>query len=139
MQQSSLKLKLAPYGIGKVTVVLLCGYCLLSLAANICFKQGGTDPGHWLAYFIAGNVLGICSTAVLMGVYARMQVNLAILIVTVGTFLLVQITFWLLFHAAITWLQAVGITLVGIGTTLAVGRPAGTTEIVQPSGDPEPA
>lgn len=102
-----------------VTLALLFGYFLLSLLASLCTKEGGTDAQHWVRYFIISNILGITSTALLMGVYSRMQVNLAMVLATSGTFALVQLTFWLLYHSSLTWLQGGGIVLVGLGTVLA--------------------
>lgn len=101
------------------TAALLIGYYVVGLAANLCFKEGGTDPSRRLFYFIVGNALGITSTALLMGVYARMNVNLAMVLATSGSFVLVQLTFWLLYHSPLTWLQWLGILLVGAGTAMA--------------------
>jgi drug/metabolite transporter (DMT)-like permease len=101
------------------TAALLIGYYVIGLAASVCFKEGGTDPSHRLFYFIVGNALGISSTALLMGVYARMNVNLAMVLATSGSFILGQMTFWLLYHSPLTWLQWLGILLVGAGTAMA--------------------
>lgn len=101
------------------TVALLIGFYVVNLAASLCFKEGGTDPSRRVFYFIVGNILGISSTALLMGVYARMNVNLAMVLATSGSFVLVQLTFWFLYHSPLTWLQCLGILLVGIGATMA--------------------
>ena len=101
------------------TAALLFGYYALGLAANLCFKEGGTAPSRRVCYFVVGNVFGIASTALLMGVYARMNVNLAMVLATSGSFVLVQLTFWLLYHSPLTWLQCMGILLVAIGTAMA--------------------
>ena len=101
------------------TVALMLGYYLIGLAASLCFKEGGTDPSRRLFYFIVGNAFGITSTALLMGVYARMNVNLAMVLATSGSFVLVQLAFWLLYHSPLTWPQCLGILLVAIGTALA--------------------
>ncbi len=103
---------------------MLLGYYILGLGANFCFKEGGTDAVHRGYYFIGGNLLGITSTALLMGVYARMNVNLALVLATSGAFLLQQGSFWLVFHTPLTVLQAGGILLVGAGTVLASLKPA---------------
>lgn len=102
-----------------MAVLLLLAYYLFGLGANLCFKEGGTDASHRLWYFIVGNAFGITSTAALMGVYARMQVNLAMVLATSGTFVVVQLAFWLIYHTPLTWLHGVGIVLVGVGTALA--------------------
>ena len=104
------------------TAAYMTGYYIVGLFANICFKEGGTDPAHRMLYFIGGNVFGIASTALLMGVYARMQVNAAMLFATVGTFAIVQVTFWLAYHASLTPLQCAGIALTGIGLAMASRR-----------------
>ena len=91
----------------------------MNLAASICFKEGGTDSGHRIVYFIVGNAMGITSTAFLMGVYARMNVSIAMVLATSGGFLTVQLAFWLLYHTPLTWLQGGGILLVAAGTTIA--------------------
>jgi len=108
----------------KVTAVLLAGYLAVGLVANFCFKEGGTDAPHRLAYFICGNALGIASTGLLMGVYARMNVNLAMMLATSGGFLLMQGAFWIVYHTPLTALQVAGIALVGAGMVLASVQPA---------------
>jgi hypothetical protein len=105
-----------------MTLALMAGYYVVGLCANICFKEGGTDAAHRLQYFIGGNILGITSTALLMGVYSRMQVNIAMLAASVGTFVLVQATFWVAYHSAVTPLQFAGIALAGIGSAMATAR-----------------
>ncbi|MDR3709422.1 MAG: hypothetical protein P4L33_14065 [Capsulimonadaceae bacterium] len=102
-----------------VTAALLIGYYVLSLGANICFKEGGTDGAHRLAYFIGGNAFGITSTALLMGVYARMQVNVAMVLATSGSFLINQAAFWAIYQTPLTAVQGAGILMVGVGTALA--------------------
>ena len=101
------------------TVALLVGYYVINLAASLCFKEGGTEPSRRLFYFIVGNAFGITSTALLMGVYARMNVNLAMVLATSGGFVLVQLVFWLVYHTPLTGVQCLGILLVAIGTAMA--------------------
>ena len=101
---------------------LMLGYWAVGLAAGLCFKEGGTSVSQRLPYFIVGNVLGISSTALLMGVYARMNVNLAMLIATSGAFVLFQLTLWAVYHTAITPVQWFGTLLVGVGMVLALRR-----------------
>ncbi len=101
------------------TAVLLSGFYVVNLAACLCFKEGGTNVSDRTFYFIVGNILGITSTALLMGVYARMNVNLAMVLATSGSFVMVQVLFWLLYRSPLTWLQCIGILLVGIGTVMA--------------------
>ena len=106
------------------TALLLAGYYVIGLAANFCFKEGGTDAAHRLAYFIGGNAFGITSTALLMGMYARMNVNLAMVLGTSGAFLLQQVGFWAVYHTPLTLMQAAGILMVGVGTVMASLQPA---------------
>ena len=102
-----------------VTAALLAAYFALNLGAGLCIKEGGTDAAHRLMYFVCGNALGITSTAFLMGVYARMNVNLAMVLATSGGFLSVQLVFWLLYRTPLTWVQGLGILMVAAGTALA--------------------
>jgi hypothetical protein len=116
-----------------VTTALLAGYWALGLGGNFCFKEGGTDPGHFVAYFVGGNLLGISSTALLMGVYARLNANLTLVLATSGAFFLQQVSFWLVYHSALTAIQAGGIVLVGVGTVLAsLPARADGTEVPEP-------
>jgi drug/metabolite transporter (DMT)-like permease len=103
------------------SLILLAGFLLLNLAASICFKEGGTDSAHRLHYFIGGNVLGISSTALMMGLYKRMNVNLAMVLGTCGSSVLVQLVFWRLYHTPLTGLQVAGIALTIVGTAIATG------------------
>ena len=117
----------------------MLGYWLVGLAAGLCFKEGGTDASHRLFYFIAGNVLGISSTALLMGVYARMNVNLAMVIATSGGFVLFQLTLWAIYQTDITLVQWLGILLVGAGIALAVRPNRQESVVAAPEGPASPA
>lgn len=112
------------------SLILLSGFLLLNLAASICFKEGGTDAAHRLHYFIGGNLLGISSTALMMGLYKRMNVNMAMVLATCGSSVVVQLTFWRLYHTPLTGLQVAGIALTVLGTAIAtgVGRASPKTE-----------
>lgn len=115
------------------TVLLLAGYYVIGLAATLIVSEGATDEAHWLRYFIVGNALGITSTAFLMGLYARMNANLALVLATSGAFLLQQVTFWLVYRTQLTKAQAAGILLVGVGTVLASLKPAAKRAVEEPS------
>lgn len=128
-------------GLGSAAVAArLVGYLAIGLAANFCFKEGGTDAAHRSAYFIGGNALGIASTVLLMGVYARMNVNLAMVLATSGAFLLMQGAFRLVYHTQLTAMQVVGILMVGAGTALATMRSEKrqTEPVVAPASDTVP-
>ena len=101
------------------TAGLLVGCLLLNLFASVCFKEGGTDSSHRWLFFIGGNVTGISATALMMGVYTRMNVNIAMVLIAGGLGLLVQLTFWALYHSPLTGLQIVGIGLTVAGSTIA--------------------
>jgi small multidrug resistance pump len=101
------------------TVALLIIYYVFGLAGSLCFKEGGTDASRRVFYFIVGNACGITSTGLLMGVYARMNVNLAMVLASSGTFLTVQAAFWFLYRSPLTCLQCLGILLVAVGTAMA--------------------
>ncbi|MEI8241830.1 MAG: hypothetical protein WCI17_01045 [bacterium] len=101
------------------TLALLAVNLLLNLAASICFKEGGTNAAHRWHYFIGGNVLGISATVFMMGIYQRMNANLAMVLVTAGSGLLVQFAFWALYRSPLTGLQWAGIALTVAGSILA--------------------
>jgi drug/metabolite transporter (DMT)-like permease len=123
-----------------ITILLLLGYWVLNLVAGFCFTEGGTDQAHRLTYFIAGNALGISSTALLMGVYARMNVNLAMVIATSGAFIQFQLALWAVYRTVITPTQWLGILIVGIGIVLAVrpGRRSAETVAADQASTPAP-
>ncbi|HEY3415575.1 MAG TPA: hypothetical protein VGM23_01710 [Armatimonadota bacterium] len=102
-----------------ITALLFLGHFGLQLALGLCFREGGVHPANYWPCFIGGNIFGITSTALLMGVYARMNVNLAMLLASSGTFLLTQLVFWQLFHTPLTGLQGAGILLIALGIALA--------------------
>ena len=106
----------------RAATLLMLGYWVVGMAAGLCFKEGGTGPSHRLHYFVAGNVFGISSTALLMGLYAPMNVNLAMVIATSGAFVLFQLTLWSVYRTPITQAQWLGTSLVGVGIALAVRR-----------------
>ena len=102
-----------------LALVLLAGNLTLNLFASLCYKEGGTDSASRWHYFLAGSALGISATVLLMGLYKLMNVNLAMVVTTSGTGLLVQFTFWRLYHTSLTPIQAGGIALTLAGTALA--------------------
>jgi drug/metabolite transporter (DMT)-like permease len=102
-------------------VALLAANLLLNLVASICFKEGGTDTAHRLEYFVGGNVLGISATALMMGLYKRLNANLAMMLVTGGSGIMVQVVFWLVYRTELTGLQMGGITMTVLGMVIATG------------------
>ena len=102
-----------------VTAALLTGYFVLGVISQVVYREGGMRPALLWWYFVGGNVLGITSTALLMGVYARMNINLALVLATSGVFLLTQFVFWRCYHTPLTGGQIAGILLVALGTVLA--------------------
>jgi len=99
-------------------------YLAIGLAANLCFKQSGTDVANRLTYFVAGLTLGIISTVLLIRLYDRMNVNLAMLLATGGAFILFQAACLFLFRTQLTLVQWVGILAVLVGMVLAIKPPA---------------
>lgn len=102
-------------------VLLLLVFLVLNLAATYCVKEGGADGAHRLHYFIVGNLFGITSTAAVMGLYKRMNVNLAMVLATCGSSVVVQLTFWKWYHTPLTAVQVCGIALTILGTAVALG------------------
>ncbi len=103
----------------RAVIMLLLGNWALGVLATLCFKEGGTDPGHRIMYFIIGNVLGISSTAVLMCIYSKMNVNLAMVIAGSGGFILQQFSLWMLYSTRLSPLQWAGIAVICIGAGMA--------------------
>ena len=123
----------------KATIACFLGYWAIGLAAGVCFKEGGTDPDHRLMYFLLGNVLGITSTWFLIRIYARMNVNMAMLVAGGGAFIIFQVALWLIYQAQLTFLQCAGnvTVLAGMILTLWPGRPATSQAPIQnPSQEP---
>jgi len=148
--------------VAKATTVYLIGYWVIGLAANILFKEGGTAAGHrllylvlgnvlgitsahgqeagrYVFYFVLGNAMGITSTWFLVRLYARMNVNLAMLLAVGGAFISFQVALWLIYQAQLTFLQCAGnvTVLAGMILTLWPGRPATSQAPIQnPSQEP---
>ena len=101
------------------TALLLAGCLAVNLAASICFKEGGTDQAHRWTYFIGGNALGISATVLMMLLYPRLNVNVAMVFISSGLFILTQALFWMIYHTPLTGLQFLGIGLITSGTVLA--------------------
>jgi multidrug transporter EmrE-like cation transporter len=95
----------------KATIFYLLCFWALGTVAGICFKEGGTDPDHRVLYFVVGNVLGITSTWFLVRLYARMNVNLALLVAGGGSFVIFQVVLWRIYHVQLTFVQCAGIVM----------------------------
>jgi drug/metabolite transporter (DMT)-like permease len=119
------------------TAAFLAAYWVLGTLGGLCFKEGGTDAQRWLLCFLVGNVLGITSTVMLMGVYARMNVNVGLVVAGSGAFVLLQFALWAVYRAPLTPLQWAGILAVAAGTALA-SRPAPARAAAEPA-EPEGA
>jgi len=116
------------------------GYWAIGLAAGVCFKEGGTDSGHRLLYFLLGNVLGISSTWFLVRLYARMNVNLAMLVASGGGFIIFQVALWLIYHVRLTLLQWAGILMVAAGMVMTLWPPRRMRDqMPTQAGSPAPA
>ena len=119
----------------RATLLLIVGYWLLSTAVGLCSKEGGANPERWWLYFLLTNAMGIPSTWLLMKTYARMNVNLALVLAGSGAFICMQLTFWGVYRTPLTSVQWAGILAVCGGTILATwtsqpqaASPAATAE-----------
>jgi drug/metabolite transporter (DMT)-like permease len=110
-----------------ITVLLFLCFWALQAGANVFFKMGSGTPQRWWLGFVAGNLLGMSSIYLLMRLYARMDVHVALAIAGGGAFLAVQAALALAFGGRPTALQWAGFLLVAAGmvlATLAAQQPA---------------
>ena len=105
------------------SIAFLVGNWAIGLIANLCFKQGGTDVAHRPLYFVAGCIFGVVTTWFLVRLYARINANLAALLVSGGSFVLFQTACWFIFATRMTLLQWGGILAVLVGMMLAMKPP----------------
>ncbi|MCF7853221.1 MAG: hypothetical protein K9N51_00365 [Candidatus Pacebacteria bacterium] len=87
----------------------------LQVTAGLLFKFGALYREHWLACFVAGNVMGITSIYFLIGVYRHLNPNVGEAICRGGYFVLIQIAFVLVYHSRVSTLQWVGIAMIVAG------------------------
>lgn len=113
---------------GLGTALCLGGFFVLNTLAGVCFKECGTDAEHTWRYFFVGNTLGPLSLIFMMMVFARLNANLTSALVAGGSSVLVQVVFWLAYHAHMATSQWAGIALVLVGAVVAVvGGPKGAS------------
>ncbi|MCE9613614.1 MAG: hypothetical protein K8T26_05015 [Lentisphaerae bacterium] len=116
-------------------VGLLAGYWIFAVAGSVCFKQGGTDEGHRLAYFLGGNALGISATWFMMRLYSHLNVNVAMILCQSGAFMVTQGLYWVLYRAHLAPLQWGGIAVVMVGTALATWQARPVAPAPQPAAE----
>lgn len=107
-----------------VYVYVIC-FLVFQVVANVLFKWGAANPSVvWLGIpqewcgFILGNVVGMTSIIFMIGMYKLLPAASVLAIGTGGTFLLVQITMFLLYHEKISPPALIGIALIFIGVLL---------------------
>lgn len=107
-----------------VYVYVIC-FLVFQVVANVLFKWGAANPSAvWLGIpqewcgFILGNVVGMTSIIFMIGMYKLLPAASVVAIGTGGTFLLVQITMFLLYHEKISLPALIGIALIFIGVLL---------------------
>jgi drug/metabolite transporter (DMT)-like permease len=122
--------------------VYILGCWIISIAAGLCFRQGGIDTeGRWF-WFVVGNVLGISSTWFLIRVYSLINANLAVVLCSSVPFIIFQVVLWGLYHAELSLIQWIGIVVVTIGTAIAVAdekRPAVVLADAEDKAEPQTA
>lgn len=107
-----------------VYVHIICFFAF-QVIANVLFKWGASNPGAaWLGIpqewcgFILGNIVGMTSIIFMIGMYKLLPAASVVAIGTGGTFLLVQITMFLVYHEKISPLALAGIGLILIGVLM---------------------
>ena len=101
-------------------------FLTFQVAANLCFKFGGTAPHHFWWGFGIGNLIGMSSIVFMIMMYRAMPAALVIAIGTGGTFLLNQVAIFLVYRARISTAGCVGLGLIlaGILITAFLNNPA---------------
>lgn len=100
-------------------------FLIFQVVANVLFKWGAVNPSaSWLGIpqewcgFILGNMVGMTSIIFMIGMYKTLPAASVVAIGTGGTFLLVQITMFLLYHEKISPGALAGIALILIGVLM---------------------
>ena len=90
-------------------------FLAMQVAANLFFKWGGSSPELYWKGFIFGNLIGASSILFMILMYRSMPAALVIAIGTGGTFLLNQLTMFLVYRERISPAACVGLALIFCG------------------------
>jgi multidrug transporter EmrE-like cation transporter len=105
------------------TVAAIGGFLGLQVVTQLLFKWGSLAPSRWGWGLVAGNVVAIASTWLLMMVYKSMNPNVALGICGGGAFLLTQVAMAAIFKSDLSITQWTGVAAIFVGMILlAVGK-----------------
>jgi drug/metabolite transporter (DMT)-like permease len=104
----------------KYILAYILTYWTIGILAGLLFRLGGVTAELRVWCFIGGNLFGITSTWFLMKLYSSMNVNIATVISSAGTFILFQFILWKYFHSPLSWSQWLGLTMMTVGIVMAV-------------------
>jgi len=93
---------------------------ITGLSGGLLFWLVGVTAEWRIGCFIGGNLFGMTSTWFLMKMYSVMNVNVAAVLSSAGSFIVFQLILWKLFHASLSGLQWLGLTLVAAGMVMVV-------------------
>ena len=93
-------------------------FFVLQVSAGLLFKFGSLHKEYWTACCIAGNVFGITSTWFLMMVYRHLNPNVSEAICRGGYFVLIQLSFFLIYNSRLNMIQWGGIVIIIAGILL---------------------
>jgi drug/metabolite transporter (DMT)-like permease len=104
----------------KYILTYIIAYWTIGIIAGLLFRLGGVTAELRVWCFIGGNLFGITSTWFLMKLYSSMNVNIATVISSAGTFILFQFILWKYFHSPLSGLQWLGLAMMAVGIVMAV-------------------
>jgi len=100
----------------KFTAVwILCAYYVLNAIGQTIIAAGGRADGWGIPSLLAGSVIGIFGTWLIMQLYKRMDVNTATAVSLGGGFLFAQIALAIVFAEHLTIWQYLGLGLITVG------------------------
>lgn len=119
------------------TILLLVLFWTMQAAAQAAFGWGALATGRWLAGFVSGNVIGVCSIFVLMRLYAQGNAGLACALGVGGAFVAGQIAIALVSGTRPSLPQWGCILLIAVGMIGYAQAASPSVEPTAPSGSSE--
>jgi hypothetical protein len=119
------------------TILLLVLFWTMQAAAQGAFGWGALASGRWLAGFVSGNVIGVCSIFVLMRLYSLGNAGLACALGVGGAFVAGQIAIALVSGTRPSLPQWGCIFLIAVGMIGYAQAASPSVEPTAPSGSSE--
>jgi len=101
-----------------IKIIYFLAFWACQIISSIIFKYGGVNPKYYWLSLIAGNIILISASWVLIQLFKSVPQPIVIALCSGGTFLTVQLAMAFFFKQPLSWIQIIGSLVIVCGMAM---------------------